>query len=149
MIKNVFLKKSIKLIQRYHLNYNKEQEQFIRYGLEAIYLSLIKLIPILFFAFVLGLFKESILFLVFYTLLRFFGFGLHSNNGYICFISSAIVFLLLPYLSKIIEINLYLKVFITIFCFFCFLLYSPADTKKRPIINKKKDCLLKLYLHLF
>lgn len=133
------------------LNYIKEnkkitqlQEDKIKYGLESIYILVTKLIVIFSLALILGIFKEMIIFLLLFNVIRTFAFGLHATKSIICLLSSSAIFLGLPCLCNILNIPNLLKIIIGIICILLLYKNSPADTYKRPIINKKRRTRLKL-----
>ena len=120
------------------------QEDTIRYGLESIYILVTKLIFIFALALILGIFKEMIIFLLLFNVIRTFAFGLHATKSYICLISSSIIFIGLPILCNIINIPNIIKLIIGLVSIGLIIKNCPADTYKRPIINKKRRRILKL-----
>lgn len=60
-MKEVFVSKSFNLIQAKY-NYNQDDQDRIRYGLEIIYITLTKLFAILFTSLIFGTLKETIIF---------------------------------------------------------------------------------------
>lgn len=120
------------------------QEEKLRYGLEGIYLTFGKLLVIFPLAFLLGILKEFTLSLIFFNIIRYPAFGLHANKSSTCLISSIILLLGIPLLLTKITIALSIKFGICIFCLICFILYAPADTKKRPLTNKRKRLFRKI-----
>lgn len=120
------------------------QEEELRYGLEGIYLTFDKLLVIFPLAFLLGILKEFTLSLIFFNIIRYPAFGLHANKSSTCLISSIILLLGIPLLLTKITIALPIKFGICIFCLICFILYAPADTKKRPLTNKRKRLFRKI-----
>lgn len=120
------------------------QEEELRYGLEGIYLTFGKLLVIFPLAFLLGILKEFTLSLIFFNIIRYPAFGLHANKSSTCLISSIILLLGIPLLLTKITIALPIKFGICIFCLICFILYAPADTKKRPLTNKRKRLFRKI-----
>ena len=133
------------------LNYIKEnkkitqlQEDKIKYGLESIYILVTKLIVIFSLALILGIFKEMIIFLLLFNVIRTFAFGLHATKSYICLLLSIILFLGLPYLCNMLNIPNLIKIIIGIICIVLLFKNSPADTSKRPIINKQRRTKLKI-----
>ena len=143
MIKNFVIGNSMNIISGTS-KYNKEQLEEIKYGLESIYLTISKVVVILFISFLLGLFKEAILFLLIFNILRAFAFGLHASKSIYCWISSSISFLLIPYVSKTINFPFIFYIISCIICFILICLFAPADTIKRPLINKRKRHIYKL-----
>ena len=124
-------------------NYSDTKLKEIKYGLEAIYLTISKMIFIVLVSIILGIFKEMLIYLVIYNILRTPSFGLHATKSWICLVSSTILFIGIPYLSLILNIPLILKVIIGIFGICLMFKNSPADTKKRPIVNKKRRQIYK------
>ena len=136
-MKKIFLESSIKLIKKYN-NYSDEQIEIIAYGLEGIYLTFTKAIVIFALAFALGVFKDVILLLISYNVIRTQAFGIHASKSIYCLISSLIMFIGGAFLCKYIIIPLWLMIIIAVICTICLFLYAPADTYKRPIVNVKK-----------
>lgn len=115
----------------------------IRYGLEAIYMTVTKTVVIFSLAILLNIFKEMFLLLLFFNILRTTGFGLHATKSWICLLSSSLTFILLPFLSKIIAIPLFIKSVLGVIAIILIFIYAPADTVKRPIINKNRRAIYK------
>lgn len=136
-MKDFILNNSMNFIIK-NKQYSKTDLEKMRYGLASIYLLISKFIIISTLAYFLNLFQELIIFLIIYNLIRMPSFGLHASKSWICLITSTIVFILVPYLCIIIEINTYIKVIIASICTFLLFKNSPADTKKRPIVSQKR-----------
>lgn len=141
-MKEIFLSNTINFITKYNY-YSETQIKEIKYGLEAIYLTITKVIIISIIAILLGIFKESLVFILFYNIIRLPSFGLHAKKSWICLVSSSILFLGIPYLSMILTIPIIIKSIIGIICIVFMFKNSPADTKKRPIVSKKRRNKLK------
>lgn len=124
-------------------NYDEIKLKEIQYGLEAIYLTFSKLIIICILANILGIFKEMIIYIIIYNILRMPSFGLHATKSWICLLSSTILFIGIPYLCIILTIPIILKIVIGVIGTFLMFKNAPADTKKRPIVNKKRRQLYK------
>ena len=90
----------------------------------------------------LGIFKDMIIFMVLFNLIRTFAFGVHATKSWICLISSAIIFVGVPLISHYLTLNLLLKLFIGILCIIFIFKNSPADTKKRPIVSIRRRLIL-------
>ena len=134
--------KLIDYIKKYKCITNNEEE-IIQYGLESIYILVTKMIIIFTIAIILGIFKEMIIFLIIFNVIRTFAFGLHASKSWICLLISSVSFLGLPFLLKVISIPLFLKLILGISLIIIIYKYSPADTVKRPIINKKRRLFFK------
>lgn len=119
------------------------KKEELQYGLSSIYSTYSKLIVLTIIALILKMFKEYIMFLLFYNIIRTFSFGLHATKSWMCWISSTIIFLGMPILSTIITIPTLFKVLVGAFLIIRFYINAPADTYKRPIINKKRRLFFK------
>lgn len=141
-MKNIVVNSLIKFIKKYK-KYSDEKIAIIKYGLEGIYLTISKTTVILLIAFFLGYFWESIIFTIIFGLLRTFSYGLHAKKSWMCWLSSITLFILIPIIAKLFIINRYIKILICTFGTILIFKNSPADTYKRPIINKNKRMRLK------
>jgi len=125
-------------------NYDKTKLQEIKYGLEAIYLNVSKLIIFFIINFLIGNLLISLLFFLFYIPIKGTGWGFHAKESWQCWIISAIAFIGFPLLSNYLHLTFNTKI---IFCI-CFLLamwcWAPADTPKRPLVNKNKRIALQI-----
>ncbi len=125
-------------------NYDDIKLKEIKYGIETIYLTITKAIIITIIAFVIGTIKELIYFTLFYGILRMTGFGLHAKKAWHCWVLSLSLFTLIPYLIKVLTVNIYVIIIIFSICCILLLIYAPADTEKRPLIHKKKRIVFKI-----
>lgn len=121
----------------------------IEYGLTAIYLTISKLLIIFLIALILGIFKEMIVFLLIYNILRMPSFGIHATKSWICLVTSSIIFVGLPLVCMNIEFNTITKLIIGVFGIILMFKNSPADTKKRPIVNPKRRLIYKSISTIF
>lgn len=144
MIKQLIISNSIKTIRSYYPNYNNEQIEKIQYGLESIYLSITKLLVILLMSVLLKILKETIIVLLLFNLLRTTGFGIHASKSWMCWISSVPTFIGIPLLCKYINIPIYILICIASISLLIFIIFAPADTKKRPLIRKRKRVIYKV-----
>lgn len=141
-MRNYIIDNCMNIIKK-NKNYDKTKLAEIKYGLEGLYLTISKLIIITTIAIILGIFKEYIIFLLIYNIIRMPSFGLHATKSWICLVSSTIIFIGLPLIMKTIELNTIIKIIIGIILTFGMMLFSPADTHKRPIVNKKRRKIYK------
>lgn len=142
-MKNIVVNSLIKFIKK-QKNYSNEKIEIIKYGLEGIYLTISKTIVILIIAAIFNVFLESIIFTILFGLLRTFSYGLHAKKSWMCWISSITIFILIPIIAKYFSMPQYIKIIIGTIGTFLIIKYSPADTAKRPIINKDRRLKLKL-----
>ena len=142
-MKNRIINNLMDIIKKYN-NFDDIKLQEIKYGLETIYLTIIKTIVFIIISIILSTLKELLLFMLFYGILRLTGFGVHAKKSIHCWISSFITFILIPIFIKYLQLN---NIIISILLFISILLliiYAPADTPKRPLINKKKRIIYKV-----
>ena len=118
--------------------------QEIKYGLEAIYLNLSKFIVFFTINAILGNFILGLLFFVFFGPIKSTSYGFHAKTSFQCWIISAIGFIGLPLLANYINFNIHIKIILIFLALISFYLWAPADTPKRPLVNKKKRIILKI-----
>lgn len=133
-MKELFVNKSISLIKK-NYSYNDIMYERIRYGLEIIYLSITKIFAILLVSYLLGMLKETIILMIFSTPLRNYSYGIHAKKSWHCYVSSIFCFVLLPKLIINYNLSIILRITISIYALTSMIIYAPADTHKRPIIN--------------
>lgn len=144
MIKNFVVNSSINLIKDLD-KYDKTQLEEIKYGIEALYIAISKVVFILLMSLILGILKETILLLLLFNILRITAFGLHASKSIYCWISSSIAFIGIPFICKNVTFFNLTYIILPIICLLCFILYAPADTIKRPLINQKKRKIYKFF----
>ena len=146
-MKKIVVDKLMNLIKK-NGQYDDIKLAEIRYGLEGLYLTFSKLIVIFLLAYLLGIIKEVIIFLIIYNIIRATSFGLHATKSWICLLSSTIIFIGSPIFCEYLTIGNNLKLIIGLILILFIYKNSPADTYKRPIVNKKRRLFFK-YLSTF
>lgn len=141
-MKNFIIENSMNIIKK-HKQYDDIKLAEIKYGLEGLYLTVSKLIIITTIAIILGILKEYLIFLLIYNIIRIPSFGLHATKSWICLLSSTIIFIGIPIIIKNIELNTTIKIIIGTIFTITICIFSPADTHKRPIVNKKRRRIYK------
>ena len=142
-MKKFVLDKCMNIIKN-NMQYDDTKLEEIRYGLEGIYLTITKITIISILCIILGIFKEFLIFLIIYSIMRAPSFGIHASKSWICLITSTIVFIGFPLLSIYTKLNLITKIIIGTISIIGICLFSPADTIKRPIINKTRRKIYKV-----
>lgn len=136
-MKKKFLSSSMNLIKK-NKQYSEEQLEIIAYGLEGLYLTFTKMIVIFAIAYLCNIFKETFLLLITYNIIRSQSFGIHASKSIYCLISSLIMFVGGGLICKYCVFPSEISISLAIFCTICLLIYAPADTHKRPLVNIKK-----------
>ena len=147
-MKNFIINKTINFITS-QKDYDKTTIEELRYGLVSIYLTFSKFIIISALAIILGIFKEMLVLLIIYNILRVVSFGLHASKTWICLVSSILIFIVGPIVCMNIEINNLVIAIISIITIPIIYRYSPADTKKRPIVNPRRRKVFKYLSTIF
>lgn len=143
-MKKFIINNSMNMIKKYNPELNETKLKEIEYGLLSLYLTFSKIFIILILSFILNIFREVVIFLFVYNIIRMPSFGLHATKSWMCLVSSTIIFIGCPYLCNIITINTTIRFLIGIVCVLLMFLHSPADTHKRPIVNPKRRLVYKL-----
>ena len=146
-MKKMIINYAMNLIKK-NGNYDEEKLSIIKYGLEGLYLTITKLIIIFLLAYLLNIFKEMIIFLLIYNIIRTTSFGLHATKSWICLITSTLIFIGFPIICKHIYLTKYFKVALGLILILFIYKNSPADTHKRPIVNKNRRLFFK-YISTF
>lgn len=142
-MREVIIGKIMNVISK-NYNYDNTKLNEIKYGLETIYLTITKTIVIIIISLLIGTLKELLLFMILYSIIKSCGFGLHAKKSWHCWVFSLSLFSLIPYLIKILTIEYKYMLLAFVICTILFLIYAPADTEKRPLINKKKRTIYKI-----
>lgn len=142
-MKDLIINSAINNIEK-NCNYSKEKLAEIRYGLASLYLAITKLIVIFSISYFLGTLKSLLTLMVLYSLLRLTGFGVHAKKSWHCWVSSLMIFLTLPYLCENLILDYRAKVALGLMSVTLLGFYAPADTEKRPLINKKRRLTYKV-----
>lgn len=147
-MKKKFLNSSINLIKK-NGNYTEEQLEIIEYGLEGIYLSFTKMVILFCLAYALNILKEFVFLLLSYNIIRSQAFGIHATKSIYCLISSILLFIGGALICKYVVLDVSISIIIALVCDVLLFLYAPADTHKRPLVNKKKRKRFKILSLLF
>lgn len=142
-MKDKFVKKSVLFISKY-AKYDDKGIEKLKYGLESLYISVTKLLIIAAITFILGIFKEFLITLLLFNIIRFFGFGFHAGNSTICLLFSSVLFVGISFIFAKINFSDYFLLLLEIISSLVLLIYAPADTLKRPLPNKRKRVIRKI-----
>ncbi len=136
-MKEVFVNRSLTYLIKNNACKNDQVNTF-RYVLESLYSLVSKTGAVLIISIFLNTFKITFISLLLFSILRGFTFGIHASKNAYCWITTIGIYSIFPFLIQRINMT---KEFITI-CyltvFLSILFFSPSDTPKRPLINKRK-----------
>lgn len=143
-MKKLIINKCMELVTTYNKDLSQRDIDKIRYGLEGLYLTITKLIFIIIVSIILGIWKETLLLILIFNGIRLTGFGVHAKRSIDCLISSTLFFILFPIICIKLTIPLLVKIILFIPLTVLIGIFAPADTEKRPLINKKKRKIYKI-----
>ncbi|MDD4036375.1 MAG: accessory gene regulator AgrB [Bacilli bacterium] len=144
MGKEWFMTKVKHIVDKQYSHYSKKELNKIYYGLEGLYCTVPKLTTILLLSIVTGSSKEILILILSFNILRHVAFGAHAPKSYICFIISALIFVGVSLITPLLVISKIIRLLIGVVCITIFIFYAPADTKKRPLLNRDQRKQLKV-----
>ena len=143
-MKKLIINKCMELVTTYNKDLSQRDIDKIKYGLESLYLTITKLIFIIIVSIILGIWKETLLLILIFNGIRLTSFGVHAKRSIDCLISSTLFFILFPIICIKLTIPLIVKIILFIPLTVLIGIFAPADTEKRPLINKKKRKIYKM-----
>ena len=143
-MKKLIINKCMELVTTYNKDLSQRDIDKIKYGLEGLYLTITKLIFIIIVSIILGIWKETLLLILIFNGIRLTGFGVHAKRSIDCLVSSTLFFILFPIICIKLTIPLIVKIILFIPLTVLIGIFAPADTEKRPLINKKKRKIYKI-----
>ena len=143
-MKKLIINKCMELVTTYNKDLSQRDIDKIKYGLEGLYLTITKLIFIIIVSIILGIWKETLLLILIFNGIRLTAFGVHAKRSIDCLISSTLFFILFPIICIKLTIPLIVKIILFIPLTVLIGIFAPADTEKRPLINKKKRKIYKM-----
>lgn len=147
-MKKKFVNASYRFITKYE-KCDELKEKKIKYGLESLYNLLTKVIVMLGLSILFNIWKEYLLLVGFYSLVRRYTYGIHAKSTLACWFTTIPIYMLGCYFIKFASLPNPIIYFIWSLSFVSFLLWAPADTPARPLIHqnirkqqKTKSCLI-------
>ena len=142
-MKEKFINSSLSFIMKYQ-ECDDLKIKKLKYGLEGIYSLIVKLTVVLIIAILTQTIKTTLLFLIFYAVIRTFSFGWHATSNIACCITTILIYNIIPLLIKNINIPNNIGYIILGISFISVLIWAPADTPKRPLIRKEQRLKTKI-----
>lgn len=147
-MKSLFINKSFNYINKYK-TLNELDKIKIKYGLEVMYYFVTKTIIILVMALIFNVFKEVLIFNLFYIPLRSLAHGFHAKNNLHCWIITLVSYIFIIIFIKYVTLDFKSLIIMDIIAIISFIFWSPADTKNLPLIHKKNRTKLKILSLIF
>lgn len=105
-------------------------------GVELILINVSKLFIIYLLAMFLGVVPLTLVVQGAYVAIKRYSFGLHALNSTVCTLVSCFIFVIVPWFLGHVSFNNLTVISIFVPIVICLYLYSPADTKARPLIGE-------------
>ena len=142
-MKEKFITNSINFINKYE-ECDKLKLLKLKYGLEGIYNLFFKTVVVILIAILTSSLKETLYIILFYAGVRTFSYGIHAKSSLACWITTITFYNIIPLLTKTLNIPTFMGYTTLILGFLSMLFFAPADTPKKPIINKKNRIIFKI-----
>ncbi|SFU39924.1 accessory gene regulator B [Clostridium sp. DSM 8431] len=126
------------------LNLNIKDLEKLYLGIMVILLNLSKITIVCIFAFLIGIFKETVILLGMFSVIRLSAAGIHLKSNFQCTIACLVMYLGGAFLAVNYPINIRSVLLIIFILLIILYKYSPADTENRPILGKKHRKELKI-----
>lgn len=136
-MKEKFVKNGINFISKYQ-ECDDLKIKRLRYGLEGLYSLILKLLVVIIIAIITHNIKETLLFLLFYSGIRTFSFGLHAKSNLACWITTITIYNIIPLIIRSYTFSNYISYTVLGISFISMILWAPADTPNRPLIRKQQ-----------
>ena len=147
-MKNAFVNSSLNYLIRNHAC-NEKQKNIFLYTLESIYSLVTKTTVVLLLSFFLKTFPITLTCIILYSILRGFAFGIHATKNIYCWCITLFVYIIGPLFIKFISIDMIYIYMIYVLGTLAILLWAPADTPSRPLLDKKKRQTNKIISFIF
>lgn len=123
---------------------SEEELEIIHYGIEVFLINVFKLIILFITAYFLNILIYTFIAFFSFAVIRMFASGVHANSSIKCILTNYIIFFGNVYLSITFTLNTELNSVIFLISIILILLYAPADTEEKPIVNKNLRKSLKI-----
>lgn len=142
-MKDLFVNNSFNFIN-HHKKLDHYNQVKIKYGLEVMYHVVTKTFVIFLLSFIFNITFYTFCIFIFYSILRAYTHGIHSNNNLICWAVSLTTYVLCSFMAKYLAFNYFSIITLSFISLISFILWSPSDTPGRPLINSKVRRKLKI-----
>ena len=113
---------------------SKQDVPIYQYGLKMLLLKVVYIASFIIYALLVGALKETILFLITYSLLRSYSGGYHASSILKCYIVSLSTVISNSVLCNLFKADIVLLILSSIFIF----LFSPVDNHEKQLDNLEK-----------
>ena len=125
-----------------------ENLEKVKYQIECLYTFLTKLLSFIIISFILNIFEYVSLLILFMLPLRAFCFGFHAKNNFQCWIVSFFMYTMAPLFIKHYLLTNPIIITFSIISILNIIVFSPASSNKKPLLNYKKNLVRKVVASL-
>lgn len=125
-------------------NMTEDDTEIALYGLEVVYSLITKIVLFFILSIVIGWQYEFLTVAFLLATVRVSSFGFHAEKEINCYIISFITIFGTIYIAKNFIFNIAFTAIICLTCIIITILYAPADTEKRPLLNARTRTILKI-----
>jgi len=116
----------------------EEDKELYSYGLRQGMIMLAQTVSILLAGILLGMWWQSVLFMLAYAPLRLSAGGIHANKQWVCFICTLLHFAAVMMLIKYIDWSIFAMIIATALSVAAILLFAPVEDKNKPFDEVEK-----------
>lgn len=122
---------------------DEDRFAIVKYGVEIFLVNVTKGIIVYLAAALLGMLWQTLVVHLSYLMIRRHSFGLHAKTSLGCTITSVVMFVILPYFVKEVQLSEWMIVLISGLILLNIAIFSPSDTENMPLFNAKKRHVLR------
>lgn len=123
---------------------DEDRFAIVKYGVEIFLVNVTKGITVYLAAALLGMIWQTLIVHLSYLMIRRHSFGLHAKTSLGCTITSVVMFVVLPYFVKGVQLSGWMIVLISALILLNIAIFSPSDTENMPLFNAQKRHKLRL-----
>ncbi|MBC2180332.1 regulator [Listeria booriae] len=122
---------------------DEDRFAIVKYGVEIFLVNVTKGIIVYLTAALLGMLWQTLVVHLSYLLIRRHSFGLHAKTSLGCTITSVVMFVILPYFVKEVQLSEWMIVLISGLILLNIAIFAPSDTENMPLFNAQKRHILR------
>ncbi|EUJ22547.1 regulator [Listeria grandensis FSL F6-0971] len=117
---------------------DEDRFAIVKYGVEIFLVNVTKGITVYLAAALLGMIWQTLVVHLSYLIVRRHSFGLHAKTSLGCTITSVVMFVVLPYFVRGVQLSGWMIVIISALILLNIAIFSPSDTENMPLFNAQK-----------
>ncbi|MBC1285765.1 accessory gene regulator B family protein [Listeria booriae] len=122
---------------------DEDRFAIVKYGVEIFLVNVTKGIIVYLAAALLGMLWQTLVVHLSYLMIRRHSFGLHAKTSLGCTITSVVMFVILPYFVKEVQLSEWMIVLISGLILLNIAIFAPSDTENMPLFNAQKRHVLR------